>query len=157
MGRPLKVVYTTDLLYTSLMFERCLYFNVNALARAVNRIWDDAFKELGLSPAHAYLLRLVLASPGISHKAIATELRLEKSTITRFVDSLQKKGLVKRSQQGAEDKREQRVFPSEKAKNMQEALESKGDALYKRMRSRLGDTEMKLIVAQLREATRLLS
>jgi len=139
------------------MFERCLYFNVNALARAVSRIWGDSFKELGLSPAHAYLLRLVLVSPGISHKAIASELRLEKSTITRFVDSLQDKGLVERSRQGAEDNREQRVFPSEKAKNMQEALEATGDALYKRMRSRLGDAEMKVLVAQLREATRLLS
>jgi DNA-binding MarR family transcriptional regulator len=139
------------------MFERCLYFNVNALARAVNRIWDDAFKDLGLSPAHAYLLRLVLASPGISHKAIAAELRLEKSTITRFVDSLQGKGLVMRSRQGAEDNREQRVFPTEKAKGMQEALEATGDVLFKRMRSRVGDTEMKTLVAQLREATRLLS
>jgi DNA-binding MarR family transcriptional regulator len=139
------------------MFERCLYFNVNALARAVNRIWDDAFKELGLSPAHAYLLRLVLASPGISHKAIATELRLEKSTITRFVDALQQKGLVKRSRQGVEDNRELRVFPSDKAKNMQETLEANGDALYRRMRSRLGDAEVKTLVAQLREATRLLS
>jgi len=139
------------------MFERCLYFNVNALARAVNRIWDDAFKELGLSPAHAYLLRLVLASPGISHKAIATELRLEKSTITRFVDSLQEKGLVMRSRQGAEDNREQRVFPSEKAKGMHEALEATGDILYKKMRTCLGDTEMETLVAQLREATRLLS
>ena len=139
------------------MFERCLYFNVNALTRGVNRIWDDAFRELGLSPAHAYLLRVVLASPGIPQKAIANELRLEKSTITRFVDSLQDKGLVKRSRQGTEDNREQRVFPSKKAKNMQKALEAKSDALYKRMRRSLGDTAMKALVTQLREATRLLS
>lgn len=139
------------------MFERCLYFNVNALARAVTRIWDDAFKELGLSPAHAYLLRLVLSSPGISHKAVANELRLEKSTITRFVDSLQDKGLVMRSRQGAEDSREQRIFPSEKAKDMQKALEAKGNTLFKRMQSRLGETELKSLVAQLREVTRLLS
>jgi DNA-binding MarR family transcriptional regulator len=139
------------------MFERCLYFNVNALARAANRIWDDAFKELGLSPAHAYLLRLVLASPGICHKAIASELRLEKSTITRFVDVLQEKGLVTRSRHGAEDNREQRVFPSEKAKDMQDALEATGAVLYESIRSRLGDAETKALVAQLREAARLLS
>jgi DNA-binding MarR family transcriptional regulator len=62
-----------------------------------------------------------------------------------------------RSRQGAEDNREQRVFPTEKAKGMQEALEATGDVLFKRMRSRVGDTEMKTLVAQLREATRLLS
>ncbi|MVF22581.1 MarR family transcriptional regulator [Methylocaldum sp. BRCS4] len=145
------------MLYTTTVFERCLYFNVNALARAVNRIWDEAFKELGLSPAHAYLLRLVLASPGISHKAIASELKLEKSTITRFVDSLQEKGLVQRSKLGAEDNREQRVFPTDKAKSMKEALEATCDALYRRMCGNLGEAEMKALVAQLRKTARLLS
>lgn len=139
------------------MFERCLYFNVNALARAVNRLWNDAFKALGLSPAHAYLLRLVLASPGLSHKALADELKLEKSTITRFVDALQEKGLVKRSKQGAEDNREQRVYPTAKSQAMQDRLESTGDALYKNLCDSLGDKETKALVAQLRKAARRLA
>lgn len=139
------------------MFERCLYFNVNALARAVNRLWDEAFKELDLSPAHAYLLRLVLAKPGASHKDIARELKLDKSTITRFVDSLQDKGLLKRSKVGAEDGREQRVFPTEKAKRLHAALESKGDALYQKMCADLGKSEIKKLVVLLREAAQTLS
>ncbi len=139
------------------MFERCLYFNINALARAVNRIWDEAFQELGLSPAHAYLLRLVLAEPGASHKAIASELKLEKSTVTRFIDSLQDKGLLKRSKIGVEDSREQRVFPTEKAKRIEVALEKKGDALYQKMCTNLGEAEMKTLVTRLRKATQTLS
>jgi MarR family transcriptional regulator, organic hydroperoxide resistance regulator len=139
------------------MFERCLYFNVNALARAVNRIWGEAFQELGLSPAHAYLLRLVLAEPGASHKAIASNLRLEKSTVTRFIDSLQDKGLLKRSKVGAEDSREQRVFPTGKAKRMQAALEKKGDALYRKICANLGEAEIESLVTRLREATQILS
>jgi DNA-binding MarR family transcriptional regulator len=135
------------------MFERCLYFNVNALARSVNRIWDDAFKELGLSPAHAYLIRLVLAEPGASHKEIAHTLKLEKSTVTRFVNSLQDKGLLKRSKKGAEDGREQRVFPTEKSKRMHAALEKKGETLYQKMCSSLGDSELKTLVTSLRKAT----
>lgn len=139
------------------MFERCLYFNINALTRAVNRIWDKAFQELGLSPAHAYLLRLVLAEPGASHKAIASELKLEKSTVTRFIDSLQDKGLLKRSKIGVEDSREQRVFPTEKAKRIQAALEKKGDALYQKVCTNLGEAEMKTLVTRLREVTQTLS
>jgi DNA-binding MarR family transcriptional regulator len=139
------------------MFERCLYFNVNALARAVNRIWDQAFKELGLSPAHAYLLRLVLAEPGASQKTLADELRLEKSTITRFVDALHAKGLLKRSKTGSEDNREQHIFPTEKAKRMQAALEKTGNQLYRSVCEKLGEDEIKALVVGLREATKTLA
>ena len=93
--RQIMVAYTTIITYTCPMFERCLYFNVNALARAVNRIWEEAFREFDLSPSHAYLLRLLLSSPGMSPKQISRELKLEKSTITRFLDSLQQKGLLR--------------------------------------------------------------
>ena len=151
------VAYTTNGGYTQGMFERCLYFNVNALARAVNRIWDQAFKEFGLSPAHAYLMRLVLAEPGVSQKAIAEELKLEKSTITRFVDSLQEKGLLKRSKTGVQDSREQRVFATEKAKRMHAALEKKGDELYQTMCKKLGKNEIRSLVVQLREAGKTLA
>ncbi len=52
------------------MFEQCLYFNLNALTRRINRMWNDAFASMELSPAHAYLLRLVLDEPGLSPKQI---------------------------------------------------------------------------------------
>jgi DNA-binding MarR family transcriptional regulator len=139
------------------MFERCLYFNVNALARAVNRIWEQAFKDYGLSPAHAYLLRLVLAQPGVSQKTIAEELRLDKSTITRFVDVLQQKGFLKRSKKGVEDSREQRVFATDKAKRLHSALENQGETLYKQVCKKLGEAEIKALVKHLREATKTLT
>lgn len=134
------------------MFEKCLYFNVNALARAVNRIWDKAFKDLGLSPAQAYLLRVVLAEPGASHKVIAHKLKLEKSTVTRFVDSLQGRGMLKRSKSGTKDGREHGVFPTEKAKRMEAALARKSNELYQKMCSNLGDVEIKSLVTRLQKA-----
>lgn len=134
------------------MFERCLYFNVNALARAVNRVWDAAFREYGLSPSHAYLLRLVLSEPGITQKAIAEALALEKSTITRFVDAVEAKGLVSRRRSVDADSRAQCVFPTAKAKRVQAALEMSGDALYQRMGDTLGKKALAELVAQLRLA-----
>lgn len=132
------------------MFERCLYFNVNALARAVNRIWDEAFAALDLSPAHAYLLRLVLQEPGLGQKAIAEELRLEKSTVTRFVDALQARGLVARAP--GEDGRSQRILPTAKAKKLRQRLEQTGDELYRRMGEGLGREGLKALVTELRAA-----
>ena len=84
------------------MVERCLYFNINTLTRVVNRIWDDAFAELGLSPSHAYLLRLVLSQPGLTPKQINLELKLEKSTVTRFIDVLGKRDLYNKNKASAE-------------------------------------------------------
>lgn len=137
--------------YTGFMFERCLYFNVNALARTVNRIWDEAFAEFGLSPSHAYLLRLVLAEPGISPKQIGEELQLEKSTITRFLDALEKKGMVRRTSGAIEDARRLRVYPGRKAEKLAEALEAKGNELYRRMQQTIGDAELVSLVKALRD------
>ena len=139
------------------MFERCLYFNVNALARQVNTIWDAAFAEFDLSPAHAYLLRLVLAQPGIAQRDIALELKLEKSTDTRFVDALQHKGLVNRKKTATGDLREQNIFPTTKATKIAGQLSNKGDELYKRMLASLGNADMKAMVEMLRTTAQRLS
>lgn len=128
------------------MFERCLYFNLNALTRKVNKIWDQAFQEFGLSPAHAYLLRVVLVNPGITQQGIAAELKLEKSTVTRFVEALEEKGYLLRNKSG----REQFVFPTEAAKTIGERLEQQGNALYRRMTESLGKGALAQLVGELR-------
>jgi DNA-binding MarR family transcriptional regulator len=132
------------------MFERCLYFNVNALARSVNRIWEDAFAEFGLSPSHAYLLRVVLAQPGLTPKQVGLELKLEKSTVTRFLDALEKKGFVRRKKGVSGDAREQGIYPTAKSQKIAERLERKGDELYQNMINKIGKTQLSDLVKQLR-------
>jgi len=134
------------------MFDRCLYFNVNALARAVNKQWAEAFEQYNLSPAHGYMLRAVLSNPGISQKSLAVELKLEKSTITRFVDALQKKGLVVRKKSSKEDARELSIYATKKAKKLHADLEALGDNLYQTMISKIGEKELKFLVSKLRES-----
>ena len=133
------------------MFERCLYFNINALTRAVNQIWDEAFAEFELSPSHAYLLRLVLSSPGLTPKQISQELKLEKSTITRFLDALQDKGFIRRQKGVSGDAREQGIYPTKKAEKIGAQLEVKGEALYQKMIDAIGKTELTSLVTQLRK------
>jgi DNA-binding MarR family transcriptional regulator len=133
------------------MFERCLYFNVNALARAVNRIWDEAFSEFELSPSHAYLLRLVLASPGLTPKQISQELKLEKSTVTRFLNVLEDKGLIRRRKGISSDAREQVIYPTGKSQKISADLEEKGDELYQKMVSSIGKNSMTSLVSKIRD------
>ena len=134
------------------MFDRCLYFNVNALARVVNKKWAEAFKQFDLSPAHGYTLRVVLSQPGISQKQLAEELKLEKSTITRFIDVLQEKGFVKRKRNNTENARELSIYATEKAKEIHVKLEELGDSLYQTMVSQVGSENIELLVSGLRKA-----
>ncbi len=137
------------------MFERCLYFNSNALARKVTGRWEMAFAELGLTPPQAYVLRVVLASPGISQQTLAGELQLEKSTVTRFVQVLEQGGWLRR-EASALDQREKVLQPTEQSMELGEALQQLGDSLYAEMKERLGERKLKQLVSLLREAGELL-
>jgi DNA-binding MarR family transcriptional regulator len=131
------------------MFERCLYFNVNALTRSVNAIWNNAFAEFGLSPAHAYLLRLVLSDQGLTPKQISLELKLEKSTVTRFIDALVKKGFIVRKKGMKQDAREQSIYPTQEALKISKQLEKTGNQLYQQMLDKIGESELISMVQQL--------
>ncbi len=78
------------------MFDHCLYFNTTALARVVEREWSAAFKPFGLTPPQGFLLRLVLAQPGLSQHELAAQLTIARPTATRLLDGLQSLGLVER-------------------------------------------------------------
>jgi len=128
------------------MFDRCLYFNTNHLSRVLNKIWKDAYSELDLAPAHAYLLRLVLERPGLVQKEIATELNLEKSTITRFIDKMVGEGYLLRKSSIADNQKEQCIFPTPKAKKAQERLSEIGNELYARMQQQVNAEDLRTLV-----------
>ncbi|MDX1757172.1 MAG: MarR family transcriptional regulator [Marinobacter sp.] len=125
------------------MFERCLYFNTVALARDVDRIWNEAYSELSLAPSHAYLLRLILAKPGLSPSEIGRELNLEKSTVTRFVDRMVEAGYLVRSAAGKGLGTGQRIFATDRAKAISGRLDAIGEALYRRMTALVGEEDLK--------------
>ena len=132
------------------MFEECLYFNSNALARTVSRIWTNAYSQFDLSPPHAFLLRVVLAKPGLLPRELAEELNLSRSTITRFLDSLEQRDLLIRKPT-AEDGRELQVYPTRTAKAMHKKLDSIGEDLTKLMGKIMCKEEVSQTVAKLRK------
>lgn len=81
-------------------FYSCLYFSSNSLVRVINRMADEEFARTGLSPSHGFLLMLISRNPGIGPKEAGEILNFTPSTITRFVDLLEQKGLVKRESEG---------------------------------------------------------
>ena len=132
------------------MFEECLYFNCNALARTISRIWTEAYRQFDLSPPHAFLLRVVLAKPGLLPRELAEELNLSRSTITRFLDSLEQRDLLIRKPT-EKDGRELQVYPTKAAKAIHQKLDSTGENLTRLMGKIVGKYEVSQTVAKLRE------
>ncbi|PLY03036.1 MAG: MarR family transcriptional regulator [Desulfuromonas sp.] len=132
------------------MFEECLYFNSNALARTLTRIWTEAYKSFDLSPPHAFLLRVVLAKPGLMPRELAAALSLSRSTVTRFLDSLEKRGFLERKML-ARDGREVQIFPTESAQSIHEELDQTGKRLTKLMHELIGQQEVSDTISNLRK------
>lgn len=81
-------------------YSACLLFSANALARAITAIGDEEFGRFGLSYSHAYLLCEVVDQPGVSPSQLSETLYLTPSTITRLVEKLEQKQLVRRESEG---------------------------------------------------------
>ncbi|RRJ63894.1 MarR family transcriptional regulator [Paenibacillus oralis] len=96
----------------------CMYFTTNRLSRAITRLADEAFAMTGLAPAYGYLVRLVIAHPGITQKELSEKLYITPSTLTRFIDKLAGKQLVERKVQG----KTVLVYPTDKGIAMKESL-----------------------------------
>ena len=99
-------------------YSQCLYFSSGALARKVERLAQESWKPVGLSPSHAYLLMMVIDDPGVQPGSLAKQLQLQPSTITRLIEKLEEKKLVLRSVDG----KVTHVYPTSKARQMNSKL-----------------------------------
>ncbi len=125
--------------HTFHMFDHCLYFNTTALARRLEREWADAFATFGLSPPQAFMLRVVLARPGLLQRELAAELAIARPTATRALDHLQAKGLVKRNCWDR-DAREICIHPTSEAIALHTALNSASASITNKLKKLLGST-----------------
>lgn len=99
-------------------YSACLLFSANALARAITAIGDEEFGRFGLSYSHAYLLCEVVDEPGITPSQLSETLYLTPSTITRLVEKLEQKRLVRRESEG----KKTLIYPTPEGEAMRPAI-----------------------------------
>jgi DNA-binding MarR family transcriptional regulator len=74
--------------------SNCVATNIGKAGRIVGRIFEDAFRDVGVSsPQFALLVALVIA-PGSSASELAAELGSDPSTVSRNTELLVKRGLI---------------------------------------------------------------
>jgi MarR family transcriptional regulator, organic hydroperoxide resistance regulator len=95
-------------------YSKCLYFSSNALARKMEKLALESWKPVNLSPSHAYLLMMVIDQPGVQPGALASEMQLTPSTITRLLEKLEERKLLTRSVEG----KLTNVYPTAKARDL---------------------------------------
>jgi len=106
----------------------CLYFTANKLARVIGKMAEEEFRITGLSPTHAFLVNIVNEKEGVTQKEIGEALHMTPSTITRFVDKLEGKGLVERRSEG----KNAYIYATGKGKALQVDIDKAWNNLYKR-------------------------
>lgn len=124
-------------------YSECLYFTSSALQRKVEKLAIESLKKVNLPPSHGYLLLTVIEEPGIQPGALAEELQLTPSTITRFIEKLENKKLLIRTTEG----KITNVYPTPKAKELLPKMKECINHFYTQYSSILGKTESEKLIA----------
>ena len=93
--------------------------SLNNISRSQATFRSERVVREGLCASHHAFVLTICRHPGRSQEEIASELCLNKSTVTRALAHLEEQGYIRR-EQSLEDKRQFLVFPTEK---MLDALE----------------------------------
>ncbi|NBD23842.1 MarR family winged helix-turn-helix transcriptional regulator [Paenibacillus glycinis] len=130
----------------------CLFFNANRLSRAVTRMAEEQFARTGLSPMYGYLILIVNGSPGITQKLLAEKLYITPSTLTRFIDKLETKGLVERKVSG----KTVLVYPTDKGLALEPQIRSASKDFKVNYQEILGEELATLLSSELEKTSGLL-
>lgn len=94
--------------------ERIMKY-INRIYRASLIDREEAFRERGLCGGQVSYLRLICSEEGLSQDEIARILFVNKSSVTRQLNQLEKIGFVLRKTD-EEDRRANRIYPTDKAR-----------------------------------------
>jgi MarR family transcriptional regulator, organic hydroperoxide resistance regulator len=129
-------------------YNTCLYHASSSLFRTLARLADEHFKPLELSPTQGFILMTLKAAPGIVVGDLAIVHQLDQTTISRTLDKMVLKGLVKREGTG----RAVRVFGTTRGLRK----EAEAQAAWKKLRMQytdlLGEAEVRLLAGSVSQA-----
>ena len=115
------------------------------MARKIEKLANESWKKVGLTPSHAYLLMLAIDEPGIQPSALVKQLLLTPSTITRLIEKLEEKKLVIRATEG----KLTNVYPTPKARALLPELRQCLNDFYQNYSSIIGKEESARLVTNM--------
>jgi DNA-binding MarR family transcriptional regulator len=131
---------------------QCLYYSANALARIMTEVADEEFGSVGITPSYAFLMMTVNSKPGIQPGEISIEMQLKPSTVTRLIEKMEQKGLLKRKPNG----RFTEVYTTRKGEEIIPSLKTCWMNLYKRYSGVLGEEDAGQLTSMIYDAVKKL-
>lgn len=107
----------------------------NTFSRNLTAFFDEKLHSFGLATSYVELLLLLKKNGGFSQKSLAKNLSLAPSTITRFIDKLEKQEYVKKERQG----REVYVELTEKGLQVSSDMESAYQSAVEELKEMFGE------------------
>jgi len=95
----------------------------------MTKMAEACFESCGLSPSYAFVVMTVNKNPGLHTGELAEMMMLTPSTITRLLEKLEARELVKRVKEG----RNTLVFPTRSSVELNERILLGWQELYKRI------------------------
>ena len=131
----------------------CLYHSATALARVMSKKADEHFAITGLSSSYALVLMTINDNNGLGPSEIAEEVQLTPSTVTRFLDKMEIKGLISREQCG----RNCSVSITEKGKELIPLVQKSWKSLYQDYTETIGKDATLILNTSINSAMEKLS
>src|SRR6516162_2482389 len=82
------------------ILQNCMCHRTRMAARAVTRLYDDAFRSVGLRATQLGVLVAVSSGDAVSITALARLMGMDGSTLTRNLAPLEREGLIRVGNQG---------------------------------------------------------
>lgn len=80
--------------------RECVMFRVRLTARAITKHYEDALRPSGLKGPQFSLLVSLSADPGLSATDLAERMGIDRTTLVRNLDLLERDGLIKTETDG---------------------------------------------------------
>jgi DNA-binding MarR family transcriptional regulator len=126
-------------------FSACIYFHLTSAARNLDQLAGEAFAACGLSPSLAFLLLYLSETRGDNINNCAAFLHLAPSTLSRYADRLETKGLITKKNDG----RIVTLVPTAEGMSLIPDIKKQWDKLYAKMVDRLGQDGYDSLLASL--------
>lgn len=115
-------------------------FVLNDVARTLRTAYDRRVRSLGLTRSQWWVLNHLFRNPGLTQSELAELLEIEKPTLGRLLDRLEKKGWVRR-EHDARDRRAWRIYLAEAAEPQMRVLRKTATELMRDALSGLSAAE----------------
>lgn len=102
-------------------FETCIGLQIKLTQNIMANEHNKYLKDFGISSEQGLLLKLVYEFPGSTQTQLSEALHKDKTTITRMIDTLEKKGRLYR-ESSVEDRRVYKIYVTKETRQNVEEI-----------------------------------